>query len=200
MTAAYVCSLFIYLFILIRDAFSVKQLPDSNIQPFEFGNGNKIDEAPIPQENNINQENVKQNPKAQPNSNYLGKQKASSKLPNSVRKNSTSASTASVRISNPSSSGVIKSAHANVFQTPARFNGNKRRRPRSLLNSPVDVINGNHIATTMPTESEPTPTPTPVLPVEVGVENGIQCTANQPAEPDPLATTALHVEVLPNNQ
>ncbi|MED6122277.1 hypothetical protein PIB30_038293 [Stylosanthes scabra] len=130
------------------------------------------------------------NSKGQRNANFLGKQKAATHVPKFVKENQAPR--------DPSSSGVSKPSHTNAFKTPISFNSHKRRRPRSLLNSPVDVTKENHNAATMPSETDHIPTPASL--VDVGVEKDIQSAAIPPVEPDPLAKPVPHMEVILNNQ
>ncbi|MED6159848.1 hypothetical protein PIB30_045989 [Stylosanthes scabra] len=200
---------------------------DTKSQSFEFGNGNKTDETKAPQGFNINPKNVTQefkegwtdvvskrrkkvtqnpsvgikstpNPKGQWKSNNLGKQKAATYVPKIVKENQAPTTAATVRISDPTSSVVSKPSHTNAFKTPISFNNHKRRRPRSLLNSPVDVTKENYNVATMPIETEPIPAPATL--VDVGVGNDIQSAATPPVEPGPLANPVLHKEVTSNNQ
>ncbi|MED6116169.1 hypothetical protein PIB30_097662 [Stylosanthes scabra] len=210
-----------------KEQLPLKQLRDTKSQSFEFGNGNKTNETKAPQGFNIDLENVTQefkegwsdvvskrrkkvtpnpsvgikstpNLKGQRNANLLGKQKAATYVPKFVKEKQAPTTAATVRISDPSSSVVSKPSNTNVFKTPISFNSHKRRRPRSLLNSPVDVTKENHNAATMPSESDHIPTLATL--VDVGVENDIQSAATPPVEPDPLAKPIPLMEVTPNIQ
>ncbi|MED6142167.1 hypothetical protein PIB30_111009, partial [Stylosanthes scabra] len=205
----------------------LKQPRDTKTQSFEFGIGNKTYETTAQHGFNLNPDNVTQDfkegwsdvvskrrkkitpnpsigikstpiPKGQRNANYLGKQKAASYVPKVVKENQAPATAATDRIAEPSSSVVSKPYHTNAFKTPISFNSHKRRRPRSLLNSPVEVTNEKHNVATMPIESEPISAPATL--VDVGVGNDIRNAETPPVEPDPLAKPVLQMEVTSNNQ